>query len=139
MPVQAGTQFRLLKGLRALAPRFRGDDRIFWIESVRVASALVLAFSFFVLAQADARAAVVYVDVRGIAFVPAAVKVHAGDVVEWTNRDFVDHTATAQNGAWDVKLPVGKTGRVTLTKAGAIDYYCRVHPNMKGKIDVRAR
>jgi plastocyanin len=93
----------------------------------------------FLASVATVEAAVVHVDAHGIAFVPAAIKAHAGDVVEWTNKDFVAHTATARSGAWDISLPVGKTGRVTLTKAGAIDYYCRVHPNMTGRIDVSAK
>ena len=80
--------------------------------------------------------AVVHIDVHGIAFVPATISAHVGDTVEWTNKDFVAHTATARNGEWDVNLPVGKTGRTTLTKPVAIEYYCRVHPNMTGRIEV---
>jgi len=91
------------------------------------------------MATACAHAAVIHVDVRGIAFVPAAVKAQVGDVVEWTNKDFVAHTATARNGAWDVNLPVGKSGRITLRKAGTIDYHCRAHPNMTGKIQATAK
>lgn len=88
---------------------------------------------------AYADAAVVHVDVHGIAFVPAMVKAHTGDVVEWTNRDFVAHTATARNAAWDVSLPVGKSGRVTLTKPGVVEYYCRLHPNMTARLEVSAK
>ena len=93
----------------------------------------------FLASVATAEAAVVQIDVHGIAFVPDSIKAHVGDVVEWTNRDFVLHSATARNGAWDVSLPVDKSGRVTLTKAGTIDYYCRIHPNMTGKIEVSAK
>ena len=111
-----------------------GSNSIRGLNTVAaVSSAAILASVAF------ANAAVVHVEVRDIAFVPAAVSVHTGDVVEWTNRDFVVHTATARNGAWDVNLPVGKTGRITLTRTGVIDYYCRVHPNMTGKIEVGAK
>jgi plastocyanin len=34
---------------------------------------------------------------------------------------------------------VGKTGRITLKNPGTIEYYCRVHPNMTGKIEVTAK
>jgi plastocyanin len=92
--------------------------------------------SAFVATAAPATAAVVHVDVAGIAFVPATIKAHVGDTVEWTNKDFVAHSATARSSEWDVNLPVHQTGHITLKKAGGIDYYCRIHPNMKGKIEV---
>lgn len=97
---------------------------------------VVASAAALLAAVAPADATVVHVDVHGIAFVPATVKAHPGDVVEWTNKDFVAHTATARNGAWDVNLPVGKNGQIALSKAGTIDYYCRVHPNMTGEIEV---
>jgi plastocyanin len=95
-------------------------------------------FSAFA-AAVPAGAAVVHVDATGIAFVPATVKAHVGDTVEWNNKDFVAHSATARSGAWDINLPVHQTGRITLTKAGEIDYYCRIHPNMTGTIEVSAK
>ena len=38
----------------------------------------------------------------------------------------------------EVMIPARKTVRLTLQKAEAIDYYCRFHPNMKGRITVSA-
>ena len=90
-------------------------------------------------AAAPTRAAVIHIAASGIAFVPAVVTAHVGDVVEWTNKDFVAHSATAKDGNWDVNLPVGKTGRVTIKKAGVIAYFCRLHPNMTGKIEVAGK
>jgi plastocyanin len=29
-----------------------------------------------------------------------------------------------------------KAGRVTLKQAGSVEYYCRFHPNMSGRISV---
>lgn len=76
------------------------------------------------------------VDATGIAFAPANVAAQVGDTVVWTNKDFVAHTATARDGAWDVTLPPHKSGQVVLKKAGTIEYYCRYHPTMKGEIRV---
>jgi len=101
--------------------------------------AVILLAITAMAATASADAAVVHVAASGIAFLPATVTAHVGDVVEWTNQDFVAHTATARKGEWDVNLPVGKTGRATLKKAGTIEYYCRVHPNMTGKIEVTGK
>lgn len=66
---------------------------------------------------------------------PTAVKV--GDTIEWINKDDFDHTSTAKNGAWDVKIASGKKARVVLKKAGTVDYYCRFHPNMVGTIIIK--
>jgi len=96
--------------------------------------------SLMILAAASpAAAGVVHVQATGIAFVPAKISAKVGDTVEWTNKDFVLHSATARNGNWDVNLPANKSGQTVLKKAGKIEYYCRLHPNMKGEIDVRPK
>ena len=106
---------------------------------MRLRRAAILLSMTAVAAAAPAGAAVVRVNASGIAFVPATITAHVGDTVEWTNKDFVAHTATARKGEWDVNLPVGKTGQATMKKPGTIDYYCRAHPNMTGKIQVTGR
>jgi plastocyanin len=78
----------------------------------------------------------VRVGVDKLRFVPAQVSARVGDTIEWTNSDFVAHTATARNKAWDVLIPAKGTGRVTLKSPGTIQYYCRFHPNMEGQIAV---
>jgi plastocyanin len=87
-------------------------------------------------ASSKAAAGTARVEVDGLAFAPAKITVHAGDTVEWVNKDFVDHTATDEKGAWDVPLPAHGAGKVVLKTPGHISYYCRVHPTMKGEIDV---
>lgn len=90
----------------------------------------------FLAAAAPAAAKEIHVDVRNIAFSPASVSAHVGDIVEWNNKDFVAHSATAKDGGWDINLPPHATGKMTLKKAGRIDYYCKYHPNMTGEITV---
>jgi len=89
-----------------------------------------------VLGQSGARAETIRVEISKILFAPAEIKVRVGDVVEWVNIDFVAHTATARDGRFDVMLEPGKSGRTTMQKAGSIDYYCRYHPNMTGRVTV---
>jgi plastocyanin len=48
--------------------------------------------------------------------------------------DFVAHTATARNGSWDVLIPVNAKRNVVLKAEGTLDYYCKFHPNMTGRI-----
>jgi plastocyanin len=47
--------------------------------------------------------------------------------------DIVAHTATAR-GDWDVMIPANEAASLVLTKAGIVEYYCRFHSNMKGRI-----
>lgn len=81
---------------------------------------------------------VVKVDISDLAFAPAEITIHVGDTVEWVNGDFIDHTATANSGDWDVLIPAGKSGRVELRRAGTVVYYCRFHPGMTGTIHIVA-
>jgi len=76
------------------------------------------------------------VTIDKLKFSPTEVSAHVGDTVEWVNTDFVAHTATARNKDWDVGIPPNNAGRVTLQHAGDVDYYCRFHPNMTGRISV---
>ena len=84
----------------------------------------------------SADAAVIEIKMENVAYAPAQVSAHVGDTVEWTNDDIVAHTATARNGAWDLMIqPKGKAS-ITVKSPGAIEYYCRLHPNMVGSITV---
>ncbi|HJU10980.1 MAG TPA: cupredoxin domain-containing protein [Candidatus Binataceae bacterium] len=84
----------------------------------------------------SADAAVIEIKMENVAYAPAQVSTHVGDTVEWTNDDIVAHTATARNGAWDLMIqPKGKAS-ITVKSPGAIEYYCRLHPNMVGSITV---
>ncbi len=89
-----------------------------------------------VLATGTARADVIEVKIGYIAFTPAQVSAHVGDTIQWVNNDFVTHTATARNGAWDVLLPVKTTKSIVLKTDGVVEYYCKFHPNMTGRISV---
>jgi plastocyanin len=83
-----------------------------------------------------ARAETIQVKMEKLAFVPAEFTAHVGDTIEWINSDFVAHTATARDGSWDVLLPVNTKKTVVLKAEGTIEYYCKFHPNMTGKISV---
>ena len=76
------------------------------------------------------------VTIDKLKFEPAEVSAHVGDTIEWVNADFVVHTATARDGAWDILIPANATKSVVLKTEGTVDYYCRLHPNMTGRITV---
>lgn len=67
--------------------------------------------------------------------VPASL--HVGDVIIWRNDDIFRHTATARDKSFDVDLPAKSERRMTIEKAGAVDFYCRFHPAMTGRLDVQ--
>ena len=83
-----------------------------------------------------ALAETIRVEMKNLAFAPAAITAHVGDTIEWVNDDFVAHTATARNGDWDVKLGPHATDQTVVKKPGKIEYYCRFHPNMKGEVTI---
>ena len=85
-----------------------------------------------------ARAGTIQVTIDKLVYSPAEVKAKVGDTVEWINKDVVAHTATVK-GEWDVMIPAKKNASVVLKKAGDVEYYCRFHPNMKGRISVAPR
>ena len=88
------------------------------------------------LAASSARAEVIEIKAEKLAFAPAQIAVHVGDTIVWVNADFVAHTATARNGAWDMMMPPNTKKELVLKSAGTVDYYCKFHPNMIGKITV---
>ncbi len=89
-----------------------------------------------VLAAGLARAEVIEIKAEKLGFAPAQVSARVGDTIVWVNADFVAHTATARNGAWDVMMPPNAKKELVLKSAGTLDYYCKFHPNMVGKITV---
>ena len=95
-----------------------------------LAPALALA-----LGSSPAFAATIEVTIDKLVFSPTSIQAKVGDTIEWTNKDVFAHTATVKGG-WDVMIPAKSKGKVTLKAAGAVDYFCRFHPNMRGHIEV---
>ena len=97
----------------------------------------VLALGALIVSIVPAFASeVVRITIHDLAFSPAEVSAKVGDTIEWVNSDFVDHTATAKDGAWDVAVAAGKSAQFKLERPGAVTYYCKIHPNMTGTIHV---
>lgn len=87
--------------------------------------------------SASARAETIQVIIDKMVFSPAEVKAKVGDSIEWVNKDILAHTATVK-GEWEVMIPTKKSASAVLKKSGAVEYYCRFHPNMKGRIVVNS-
>ena len=83
-----------------------------------------------------ARAETIKVEIQNLVNIPATVTAKVGDTIVWDNKDVLQHTATATDGSWNVLLPPKKSGSIVVTKAGTFEYFCKFHPNMKGKVVV---
>src|SRR5215216_2623763 len=84
-----------------------------------------------------AQAETIQVTIDKMVFSPADIEATAGDTIEWVNNDILAHTATVKGGV-EIVLPPKKSASLVVEKAGQFDYYCRFHPNMKGRIAVSA-
>lgn len=80
----------------------------------------------------------IQVTIEKMVFSPADIDAKVGDTIEWVNKDILVHTATVKDG-WEVMIPARKSASMVVQKAETVDYYCRFHPNMKGRIVVPAR
>ena len=82
-----------------------------------------------------ALAETIQVTIDKLVYSPVEIKAKVDDTIEWINKDIVAHTATAR-GDWDVMIAANSSASLVLKKAGTVDYYCRFHPNMKGRITI---
>ena len=94
----------------------------------------VLGALILVVTTGVARAGTIQVKMEKLGFVPVEITAHVGGTIEWINSDFVAHTATARDGSWDVLIPVNAKKTVVLKAEGTVEYYCKFHPNMTGRI-----
>lgn len=79
-------------------------------------------------------------------FVPKKQEVQLGvdNLVVWTNQDQAAHFVTPVNDYKDAysggfgsdAIEPGKTYQFLFTQVGQIPYYCKVHPWMKGEVDI---
>lgn len=95
---------------------------------------LILAGVLIGLAPAEAKT--IHVTIEKLSFSPQTIKANVGDVIEWNNKDPMQHSATVKGG-WDILLPPGKVTKQMLDSAQTVNYYCRFHPDMVGQLTVK--
>ncbi|UWU19047.1 amicyanin (plasmid) [Rhizobium sullae] len=89
------------------------------------------------MASPAALAAEYQITIANMGFGAPAGSLHVGDVIIWRNDDIFRHTATARDKSFDVDLPPKSERRITVRQRGVIDFYCRFHPAMVGRLDVQ--
>jgi len=71
-------------------------------------------------------------------FAPQITTVAAGTIVVWTNGDDIPHTVVSTDKMFKSKaLDTGDAFSFQFTKPGKYPYYCSIHPEMTGEIDVK--
>ena len=112
--------------------RPRASLRFGLTTAVPLAAILVFAVPAVLAADRGVR-------IEDFAFGPATITIDIGDRVRWTNRDNVEHTATARNGSFDTGLLAnGESHTIRFTAAGRYRYVCTPHPSMTGTVVVQA-
>ncbi len=91
-------------------------------------------------ANAPVQSGLVKIKYHEISIEPDTLKVKVGSTIEWSNEDPVEHNVTSASGPTKFaskNFGEGGTFKVTVTKAGVINYRCTLHPaTMNGAIEV---
>ena len=74
------------------------------------------------------------IEMQNMRFGPVPANIKAGDTIVWVNRDIVPHTATARDLSFDVVVASRRSATTVVRRAGAIAFYCRYHPGMRGNL-----
>jgi plastocyanin len=105
--------------------------------------------------EGNQETAAVQAEIKDFDFQPEPVRAEVGGTVSWTNEDDILHTITSgigqeqgvpgvsknkdakPDGLFDQEMDgVGSTFSFTFDKAGEYDYYCAIHPGMRGTVIV---
>jgi plastocyanin len=80
------------------------------------------------------------VTIRNFAYSPREIRIEQGDTVVWTSEDGVEHTVTADGGEFDSGdlIKGGPPFQYTFKSVGEVEYGCRHHHGMRGKVSVTA-
>ena len=77
------------------------------------------------------------VEIVDFAYEPDPVTIEAGGKVIWQNMDSEEHTATLDDGSFTTgALAEGKLKSESFKQPGTFTYFCEIHPDMKGTVEV---
>ena len=79
------------------------------------------------------------VTIQGFQFKPAEIVVKQGGSVTFINKDSTPHTATPTENAKFIgtgRLKRNEEKTITFEELGIQDYFCEIHPSMKGMVTV---
>ena len=78
------------------------------------------------------------IEIKEFKYGPPMLSVPAGTTLTWVNHDEEPHTVTSATGAFgSAGLVNDDTFAQTFTKPGTYQYFCKIHPFMKGTVVVK--
>jgi plastocyanin len=77
------------------------------------------------------------VEINAMRFQPSELSVQKGDTVVFINNDMLAHNITEQETKAWASSPLSTGQSFNLVVSESADYYCTIHPVMKGKISVK--
>ena len=78
-----------------------------------------------------------FILIDDFAFAPQELVIGAGTMVTWKQNHKVVHTVVSQGLFESEVLNLGDAFTFTFTEPGEYEYYCSLHPSMRGKVIVR--
>ena len=113
------------------------------VLSNAIAATVILASSLSPtserLSAAETPVETAIVTIQGFQFQPAEIVLKQGGTVTFINKDSTPHTATPTKDAKFVgtgRLKRNEEQTVTFDELGIQDYFCEIHPSMKGMVKV---
>jgi plastocyanin len=74
--------------------------------------------------------------IQGFTFQPSTISVSGPTDVTVTNEDSAPHTFTLEDESVDLELAGGESGTATIDVSEPTGFFCRIHPNMTGTVEV---
>lgn len=79
------------------------------------------------------------ITIDNFTFTPAELTVATGTTVKWINRDDIPHSVVENDKKFRSKaLDTEDSYSFTFTAAGTFQYFCGLHPHMRGKVIVKS-
>ncbi|MBS1781452.1 MAG: cupredoxin domain-containing protein [Bacteroidetes bacterium] len=75
--------------------------------------------------------------IQNMVFTPDSISISTGSTVVFINKDMVDHTVTDQADTAHSSGILHSGSAYTLKVDKSFNYYCMIHPVMKGKLIVQ--
>ena len=72
--------------------------------------------------------------IDNFAFTPQELTINSGTTITWKNNHNVVHTIVSQNLFESKTLNKGDEFAFTFNTPGEYNYYCSIHPSMRGRI-----
>ena len=117
-----------------------GQARFAWLAAALLVVFVALCFWSLSPALAVAPPARTQtIQIRNFAFAPAVLTIDRGTTITWANGDDEPHAIAATSQAFHSgALDTNGHYSFTFNSAGEFGYFCSLHPQMRGKIIVRA-